>query len=153
MSDLKFHKSCFMARSSGYKYRTLSTNTGNRKKRNSVEDNSFERKFRELNGAILSRVMKEVNNTNKARESMLEKFSKLEEKINAMVEVQKTVTELNGNLENVRIALLDMTDKVYNIEMRNSRDAFTQQSHMTTFRSKEPIVEEKEDRESIVTHI
>ena len=153
MSDLKFHKSCYTARSSGYKYRTLSTNTGSKKKRDSVEDTSFERKIRELNVAIVSRVTKEVNSTNEARESILEKFSRLDAKINAMLEIQQTVAELNNNLENVSLALVSMTEKVNKIEMQISRDTFAQQSQMTTFKLQDVITEEKEDHDSIVTHV
>lgn len=146
MADLIFPKRCYTARSSGYKYRTLSTNTGERKRRDSKEDNAFGRKFKELSTAILTRVNKEVDETHKARESILEKFANLDAKINSMVENQKTVTELHNNLHAVNFTLVELMEKVDRLEILNYRaDMLSTQSHLTTLKAAESIAEERED--------
>ncbi|KAJ8716020.1 hypothetical protein PYW08_013305 [Mythimna loreyi] len=146
MAELIFPKRCYTARSSGYKYRTLSTNTGERKRRNSKEDNAFERKFKELSKAILTRVNKEVEETHKARESILDKFESLDAKINSMVELQKTVTELHSILQKASFTLVDLMEKVDKLEILSSRaEMLSTQSHMTTLKSRKPIVEENEE--------
>lgn len=86
MSEI-FHKSCYTSRSSGYKYRTLSTNTGVRKRRASEEDNTFDKKFRELHREIMSRVDAQVSLTQRARDSIEDKFNKIDMKISSMLEL------------------------------------------------------------------
>lgn len=153
MSEI-FHKSCYTTRSSGYKYRTLSTNTGERKRRDSREDNAFEKKFRELRKAILSRVNKEVSDTQKARETILQKFEKLDAKIDSMVVLQNTVTGMRKDLLSAGYILMEMINKVEKIETINSRtELFSLQSQRASFRSQAPIMEEREDNDSLVTHI
>lgn len=55
-----FHKTCYTSRSSGYKYRTLGSNTGDKKRRDVQEDNVFDKKFKELKRTIYSKIEKEV---------------------------------------------------------------------------------------------
>lgn len=55
-----FHKNCYTSRSSGYKYRTLGSNTGDKKRRDVQEDNVFDKKFKELKKTIYSKIEKEV---------------------------------------------------------------------------------------------
>ncbi|XP_022830317.1 uncharacterized protein LOC111359106 [Spodoptera litura] len=150
-----FHKSCYTARSSGYKYRTLSTNTGERAKRHEREENGLDKKFKELRRAITMRVNKEVDETHKARESILNKFEKLDTKITSMIELQNTVALLRKDLRSVGYALRQMGSKVDNIENLNSRtEMYSLQSQRLSLRSQAPAIkEEAEDRDSIVTHI
>ena len=150
---MAFHKSCYTARSSGYKYRTLSTNTGDPKRDHEFES-PFDRKFREFRKAIVSRVNKEVNKTHRARANSLEKFTILNDKINSMIELQTAVTDLNKILQSVSFTLVDLMDKVDKIETINSHaDVLSQQSRMITLRSRGPIDEGVEKNESEVTHI
>uniref|UniRef100_A0A2A4JHZ2 Uncharacterized protein n=1 Tax=Heliothis virescens TaxID=7102 RepID=A0A2A4JHZ2_HELVI len=151
MSEI-FHSSCYTSRTSGYKYRTLSTNTGDRKTRDSRDDSAYERKFRELRKAILSRVDKEVNRTHKARQTIMDKFTKLDAKIDSMLELQNTVSVFRQDLLAVGNTIVDILDKVERLESFNSRsESF--QSQITNLRFRAPIAEEKEDQDSIVTHI
>ncbi|CAH0694048.1 unnamed protein product [Spodoptera exigua] len=150
-----FHKSCYTRRSSGYKYRTLATNTGDRVKPREVEDNGFEKKFRELRRAITTRVNKEVNRTHKARDSIMNKFEKLDNKINSMIELQNTVALLRNDLRSMGYALQQMTNKVDIIETLTARgEMYSLQSQRQSLRSQAPTIkEEVEDHDSIVTHI
>ncbi|PZC76049.1 hypothetical protein B5X24_HaOG205188 [Helicoverpa armigera] len=154
MSDI-FHSSCYTSRTSGYKYRTLSTNTGDRRSRDSREDSAYERKFRELRKAILTRVNKEVNQTHKARHTILDKFTKLDAKIDSMLELQNTVALLRQDLIAAGNSIMDILSKVDRIEGYNSRsEMMSFQSQMTNLRVQaRSIAEEKEEQDSIVTHI
>ncbi|KAJ8713577.1 hypothetical protein PYW07_013947 [Mythimna separata] len=154
MAELIFPKRCYTARSSGYKYRTLSTNTGERKRRSSKEDSAFERKFRELSKAIVSRVTKEMEETHKARESILDKFTNLDAKINAMVELQKTVTDLHDNLHTMSFTLVDLMGKVDRLEILSARaDVASTQSNMTAIKPQKSIAEEEEECDAGVSPI
>ncbi|CAH0584392.1 unnamed protein product [Chrysodeixis includens] len=150
MSEI-FEKSCYTARSSGYKYRTLSTNTGEQTRRDSRDDNAFEKKFRELRRAIVGRVNREVNDTHKARVSILQKFDKVDAKINAMLELQNTVQTLRKDLESAADDLINMVNKIDVLDVHT--EMYSLQSQRPSFRSQAPIEEETEDRDSIVTHI
>ncbi|KAF9786595.1 hypothetical protein SFRURICE_016318 [Spodoptera frugiperda] len=149
MSEI-FHK-----RYSGYKYRTLSTNTGERAKRLEREETPVERKFRELRRAITTRVNKEVDDTHKAREAILNKFEKLDNKITSMIELQNTVALLRKDLRSVGYAVQQVGKKVGNIEALNYRaEMYSLHSQRLSLRSQAPAIkEETEDRDSIVTHI
>lgn len=150
MSEI-FHKSCYTSRSSGYKYRTLSTNTGEKKKRDSREDNAFEKKFRELRRAIVGRVNREVHETHRARESLLQKFAKIDAKINSMLELQDTVQTMRKDLQTAGNNLQQMVNKVD--ALNTHTEMYSLQSQRPSFRSQAPIMEETEDRDSIVTHV
>ncbi|CAF4756459.1 unnamed protein product [Pieris macdunnoughi] len=93
MSDI-FHKSCYTTRTTGYKYRTLSTNTGEKASKENKETNVFDRKFKELKNAITSRINKEVDDTQTARIKIDEKFDKVNSKINTMLDLKDTITML-----------------------------------------------------------
>ncbi|XP_047534910.1 uncharacterized protein LOC125069455 [Vanessa atalanta] len=115
MSEL-FHKSCYTSRSTGYKYRTLSTNTGEKKRRDTKEDSTFDRKFKELKGEISSRIMKEVDEVQRARQSIQDKFEKIDAKINSMLNIQTTITVLKNDLRQAENILVDTIEKVEKIE-------------------------------------
>lgn len=83
-----FHKSCYTTRSSGYKYRTLSTNTGERKRRDSKEDCSVDKVFRDIRRAISTRIDTELEKTGQSREMIFDKFDKIDSKINTMLDLQ-----------------------------------------------------------------
>lgn len=148
-----FHKSCYTSRSSGYKYRTLSTNTGERKRRDSKEDSTFDRKFKELQRDISVRIEKQLSQTQRARDTIKEKFEKIDAKINSMIELQTTVASLRQNLQVVENSIVDMAQKVEKIEaLTSNSEACTLQSQKSSFRSEEPIFESDEVR-SIATNI
>lgn len=113
-----FHKSCYTSRSTGYKYRTLSTNTGEKKRRDSSIDTPLTKKFKELKGEITSRIMKEVDESQRARKSIREKFEKIDKKINSMLDVQNTITILRKDLrvsENILVDTMEKIEKIENI--------------------------------------
>lgn len=112
-----FHKSCYTSRSSGYKYRTLSTNTGDRKRRDSKEENAFDWNLRELKRAILSRIDKELEQTQHAREAIKLRFFKVDAKVNSMLELQKTVVGLRKDLCSIENRLAVMVEKVDKLDM------------------------------------
>lgn len=115
MSEI-FHKSCYTSRSTGYKYRTLSTNTGEKKRRDSKEDSTFDRKFKELKREITSRITKEVDESQRARKSIQEKLDKVDKKINGMLDVQNTIAILRKDLRVTENILVDTMEKVEKIE-------------------------------------
>lgn len=109
---MNFHKSCYTSRSAGYKYRTLSTNTGERKRRHSKEESTFDRKFKDLKNEISSRILNEVIKSQDARRSIQERFDKVDAKINSMVDVQNSIIEMRKNLQLVENQLMEITEKV-----------------------------------------
>ncbi|VVD03216.1 unnamed protein product [Leptidea sinapis] len=111
-----FHKSCYTSRCAGYKYRTLSTNTGDKTSRDSKEDNIFDRKFKELRTAITSRINKQVTDTKSARESIKVKIDKIDAKITSMLELKEAVAMLKKDLQSAEIALETMVDTVERLE-------------------------------------
>ncbi|XP_049874359.1 uncharacterized protein LOC126372574 [Pectinophora gossypiella] len=117
MSDIVFHKSCYTSRSPGYKYRTLATNTGEKKRRDSKEDNVFDTKFKELRRAIVSRVDKHFGESQRARDSIFDKFDKIDSKINTMLELQNTVKVLRKNLWAAENILADVQEKVNKLSL------------------------------------
>ncbi|CAG9793953.1 unnamed protein product [Diatraea saccharalis] len=139
-----FHKSCYTARSSGYKYRTLSTNTGEKKRRDSREDSTFDRKFKELQNEIACRIDKQVKHTQKARGMILEKFEKIDSKINLMMELKDTVTILRKNINTAEDALSDIVQKIERLDANTGSDAYTLHSRKSSFRSQAPILEKDE---------
>lgn len=144
MSEI-FHKSCYTSRSTGYKYRTLSTNTGERKRRDTHEDNTFDKQFKELEKEITSRIDAQVNLTQKARESIENKFNTIDTKINSILELQNTVTSLRQNLQVAESSLAEMLFKVDRIEaVVAGNEAYSLKSKKSSFRSSQPILEEKE---------
>lgn len=113
-----FHKSCYTSRSTGYKYRTLSTNTGEKKRRDSSIDTPLTKKFKELKSEITSRIMKEVDESQRARKSIREKFERIDKKINSMLDVQNTITILRKDLrvsENILVDTMEKIEKIENI--------------------------------------
>lgn len=115
MSDI-FHKSCYTSRSTGYKYRTLSTNTGDKASKENKETNVLDRKFKELKNAIIMRINKEVDDTQSARFRIEEKFNKVDAKINSMLELQNTVTMLRKDLQLAEDVLCSMVERLENLE-------------------------------------
>lgn len=115
MSEI-FHKSCYTSRSTGYKYRTLSTNTGEKQLYNNKEDVTCERKFQELKKEINSRITKEVDESQKARKCILEKFETIDKVINGMLEVQNMISNLRKDLCNAENILVNTLEKVEKIE-------------------------------------
>lgn len=152
MSEI-FHKSCYTSRSSGYKYRTLSTNTGVRKRRASEEDNTFDKKFRELHREIMSRVDAQVSLTQRARDSIEDKFNKIDMKISSMLELQKTVASLRNSLQAAESSLTDVMYKVDKMETMAADSEYSINSKKSSFRSTIPIAEEKEIFESDITQL
>lgn len=112
-----FHKSCYTSRSSGYKYRTLSTSTGKKDKRDSLDGNTFERNFKHLKREISTRIDDQLNQTRKARESIQEKLVKLDCKINSILELQTTIECMRKDLQSAEFALVDIMEKVNKLEM------------------------------------
>ncbi|CAH2091015.1 unnamed protein product [Euphydryas editha] len=113
-----FHKSCYTSRTTGYKYRTLSTNTGEKKRRDSNTDSPLTKKFKELKGEITSRIIKEVDESQRARKSIRDKFEKIDTKINSMLDVQNTITILRKDLlasENILVDTMEKIEKIENI--------------------------------------
>lgn len=144
MSEI-FHKSCYTSRSSGYKYRTLSTNTGERKRRDSKEDSTFDRKFKELQREISTRIEKQLNQAQKARDTIKEKYEKIDAKINSMLELQTTVTSLRKNLTVIENTMADVALKVEKIdEFTANSDTCTLRSRKSSFRAQSPIFESDE---------
>ncbi|XP_028167820.1 uncharacterized protein LOC114358137 [Ostrinia furnacalis] len=140
-----FHKSCYTSRSSGYKYRTLSTNTGERKRRDSKEDSTFDRKFKELQKDISSRIENQIEHAQGARDHIREKFEKIDAKIDSMLELQNTVTSLRKNLHVVENSIAEMAQKIEKIDtLTMGSDACTLQSRKSSFRSQAPIFERDE---------
>ncbi|KAJ0178196.1 hypothetical protein K1T71_006019 [Dendrolimus kikuchii] len=143
MSEI-FHKSCYTSRSSGYKYRTLSTNTGDKRKRDCKEDTTFDKKFKELKKEIVSRVDKQVNETRAARELIQEKFNKIDSKINSMLDLKQSVMSLREDLTTAENNLANLINRVYKLELTaNCIEGMSLKS--SSFRSSTtPILEEKE---------
>lgn len=115
MSDI-FHKSCYTSRSSGYKYRTLATNTGERKRRDSTEDTAFERKFKELNRRVMTRIDKQLNRSQTTRDMIQNRLEKLNTKIDSMLELQNNVASLRKDLVVVENTLTDLTERVSRLD-------------------------------------
>lgn len=145
-----FHKSCYTARSTGYKYRTLSTNTGERKRRDCIENNRFEAKFKELSKAINRRIDKEVEEIHKSRDSINEKFDKISAKIDSILDLQNTVASLQNDLVTASSKMLLISEKINKIDALSAANSF---QSTRSFRSQEPIMETIEECSSIVTHI
>ncbi|XP_050351652.1 uncharacterized protein LOC126774259 [Nymphalis io] len=144
MSEL-FHKSCYTSRSTGYKYRTLSTNTGEKKRRESKEDSTFDRKFKELKGEIGSRIMKEVDEVQRARQSIQDKFEKIDAKINSMLNIQTTITLLRNDLRQAENILVDTIEKVEKMEgIIGESEASSLQSRSSYCKPQQSIVTKKE---------
>lgn len=114
MSDI-FHRTCY-TRCAGYKYRTLATNTGEKKRRDSKDDNTFERKFRDLKKEITSRIDTEVNKSQVARQRMRTKLELINAKVDTMLELQSTVTSLAADLHVAESNLADMMLKVEQLD-------------------------------------
>lgn len=71
-----------------------------------------------------------------------------------MLELQNTVALLRQDLIAAGNSIMDILSKVDRIEGYNSRsEMMSFQSQMTNLRVQAPIVEEKEEQDSIVTHI
>ncbi|CAG4949954.1 unnamed protein product [Colias eurytheme] len=133
MSDI-FHKSCYTSRSVGYKYRTLSTNTGEKKCKEGKEGNVFDMKFNELKNAITSRINQEVSETRSARNSIQEKFEKIDAKINTMLDLQNTVAVLRKDLQVAEDVLANMVEKVEKLEcIIGESEACSLQSRKNSF--------------------
>ncbi|CAK1544996.1 unnamed protein product [Leptosia nina] len=134
MSDI-FHKSCYTSRSPGYKYRTLSTNTGEKSSKDSKEEtNVFDKKFKELKNAITSRINKEVEETQTARNIIQTKFEKVDNKINSMLDLQNTVMVLRKDLQVAEDVLITMVDRVDRLDMIvGDSDACSFQSRKNSF--------------------
>ncbi|KAL0871813.1 hypothetical protein ABMA27_004295 [Loxostege sticticalis] len=140
-----FHKSCYTSRSSGYKYRTLSTNTGEKKRRDSKEDSTFDKKFNELQRAISSRIDDQIDKSQSARDNIREKFEKINAKIDSMLELQDTVTSLRKNLQVVENTIAEMAQRIEKIDaVTLGSEACTLQSRKSSFRSQAPIFESDE---------
>lgn len=152
MSEI-FHKNCYTSRTSGYKYRTLSTNTGDKRKRDTKDDNTFDRKLRELKKEIISRIDNQVNQAHGARERIQEKFTKVDSKIDSMLDLKNTVLALRGDLTTAENRLVDLFRRVYNLELvANDIEVGSLQSR--SFKSStSPILEEKEIFSSTLTHL
>ncbi|XP_059053859.1 uncharacterized protein LOC131848118 [Achroia grisella] len=116
MSDV-FHKSCYTSRSTRYKYRSLSTNTGGHKRRDSKEESTFDIKIKELKREITSKILSEVDMMQKARECMNIKFENVDEKINSMVDLQNTVKCLRKDLQNAETTLAGIVMKIERLNM------------------------------------
>ncbi|CAH2217201.1 jg2783 [Pararge aegeria aegeria] len=137
-----FHKSCYTTRSTGYKYRTLSTNTGEKKRRNFKEDTTFDKKFTELQREITSRIVKEVDDTQRARQTIQDKFEIVESKINTMLDVQNTIQSLRQNLRTAENTLVDIIQKVEKIEgFIGVSDSCSFKSRKSSFFRSRPILE------------
>ncbi|CAH4007014.1 unnamed protein product [Pieris brassicae] len=134
MSDI-FHKSCYTTRTTGYKYRTLSTNTGEKPSKENKETNVFDRKFKELKNAITSRINKEVHDTQTARINIDEKFDKVNSKINTMLDLKDTITMLRKDLQTAEDVLCNMVERVEKLEsMLVVSEASSFQSHNSFMR-------------------
>lgn len=141
----RFNKNCYTSRSSGYKYRTLSTNTGERKRRDSKEDSTFDRKFKELKREITSRISNQVDEMQRTRESIKDKFDKIHSKIDSMIELQNTVLVLRDDLHVAESTLTGLIEKVDKLEaVTAGGEAYSLRSRKSSFRSTAPILEEKE---------
>ncbi|XP_045766611.1 uncharacterized protein LOC123868222 [Maniola jurtina] len=144
MSEI-FHKSCYTTRTTGYKYRTLSTNTGEKTRRDSKEDTTFDRKFTELQREITSRIGKEVNDTQRARQSIQDKLEKIETKINTMLDVQNTIQSLRQDLRTAENTLVDIMEKVEKIEgFIGVSESCSLKSHKSSIFKSRPILKDLE---------
>ncbi|KOB74307.1 O-acyltransferase [Operophtera brumata] len=141
-----FHKSCYTSRSSGYKYRTLSTNTGEHSRfRSCHEGKTMDMKFKELELEINSRVEKHVKHAQKAREITHDKLNKIDAKINSVLDFFNTVTILRQSLLTAASSLASMGEKVSKIEaVLNETETSGISSKKSSFRFPGPIFEEKE---------
>ncbi|KAG6444778.1 hypothetical protein O3G_MSEX003561 [Manduca sexta] len=149
-----FHKSCYTARSTGYKYRTLSTNTGDKKRRDSIEDNSFDKKLKELKHEITSRIDKELDQAQKARSFINEKLEKIEAKINSMVELQNSVATMRQDLHVAESTLTELVDRIGKLDIATyDSELYCLQSQRELFLSQSPILEEKGVFAPNITHI
>lgn len=144
-----------MARSTGYKYRTLSTNTGEKKRRDSVEDNTFDRKIKELRNVMHSKIQNEVDQMGDARDAIHEKFKKIDSKIDSMIELQSTVLGLRDNLRHAEAALVLMLEKVNKIEISvGQTELCSFHSRKSSYRSQQPtVLEENELFQSNIINI
>ncbi|KAI8426135.1 hypothetical protein MSG28_005087 [Choristoneura fumiferana] len=139
-----FHKSCYTTRSSGYKYRTLSTNTGERKRRDSKEDCSVDKVFRDIRRAISTKIDTELEKTGHSRELIFEKFEKIDSKINTMLDLQDNILAMRQTLTLAENSLIDMIQKVQKIEAYTSEPE-SLKSKKSSFRSPPPPAPLPED--------
>lgn len=147
-----FHKSCYTSRSTGYKYRTLSTNTGERKRRDSNKDSSFDIKFKELEQEISSRIDTQVKLAQEAREISKDKFNKIEAKINSIIYLQETVTDLRQNLLIASCSLTPMLERLNTIEAAvTESETYTLDSKKSSIRFTDLTFEENEILTSNIT--
>lgn len=154
MSEI-FHKSCYTVRSTGYKYRTLSTNTGDKKRRDSVEDCTFDTKLKELKWAMNTKIQNEVDKMADARDSIRDKFLKIDTKIDSLINLQKTVLGLRDDLNQAESTLVEMLEKINKLEVSVDRsEPCSLRSRKSSYRSQQPtIFEEKELCHTNITHI
>ncbi|KAJ2943704.1 hypothetical protein O0L34_g16815 [Tuta absoluta] len=120
-----FHKSVYSARSTGYKYRTLATNTGDKKRRDELEDDIFEKRVQDLKESINSRIDQQFEVMRNSRQQLLEKMMKVDEKIDQMLQVQETVKTLRKELTAAEGTLADLQDRV------DKLDIFSESSETT----------------------
>ncbi|KAG6444779.1 hypothetical protein O3G_MSEX003561 [Manduca sexta] len=126
-----FHKSCYTARSTGYKYRTLSTNTGDKKRRDSIEDNSFDKKLKELKHEITSRIDKELDQAQK-----------------------NSVATMRQDLHVAESTLTELVDRIGKLDIATyDSELYCLQSQRELFLSQSPILEEKGVFAPNITHI
>lgn len=115
MSDFS-HRRCYISRSAGYKYRTFSTNTGVDMKRREDENTIIDSKFYELKRDICSRIENELRNAEKARQTIVEKYNKIDNKIDSLIEVQNVMTSLRSNIRVAQSSLDLLLERINNLE-------------------------------------
>ncbi|XP_028029437.1 uncharacterized protein LOC114242467 [Bombyx mandarina] len=136
-----FHKACYTSRIP--KCRTLSTNTDHNKQ--NTDEDTYDRKIEELKLEVSEKIDKEIDRAKTSRQSILEKFNKIDSKIDSMLEIQDKVTALRKDLHTAEYTLSELTAKIAKIELASSSsDGFSLHSKNMSFRSKEPIIEELE---------
>ncbi|KAI5637108.1 hypothetical protein NE865_10158 [Phthorimaea operculella] len=125
MNSMVFHKSVYTARSTGYKYRTLATNTGEKKRRDELEDIIFDTRFQDLKEMITSKIDQQLEVTRRSRQQLLDKMMKVDAKIDQMLEFQETVKSLRKDLTAAENTLADLLDRVEKL------DIFSESSNST----------------------
>ncbi|XP_013190467.2 uncharacterized protein LOC106134871 [Amyelois transitella] len=152
MSDV-FHKICYTSRSSGYKYRTLSTNTGKRRRRDTKDESTFDRKFRELKNEIVTRIDDELDLTQEARDHIDAKFEKVQGKIESMLELQEVMVGLKNDLRVAENNLANLILRVDKLDAATGGEEYSLHSRRSFFQPKTPMMEIIETNDSITTHI
>lgn len=112
--------SYYNTRSLGYKYRNMSTNTGDGTQMDSAMAAKSIKKFSDLSRAISSKIANEVEKTNIARESIKNKIEIVDAKINSILDLQSTVIALRKDLNAAESSIANILEKVEMLEKKEN---------------------------------